>query len=98
MPVTSIVVQAEIDLAPLFIQQKYAELLGMNPEVLDVTQEALMLATEYQSEGILTAKFFNDGLHIALATVGQVDVLVSWNFRHIVHFNKITRRSFIFSK
>lgn len=43
----------------------------------------------YQSQGILTARFFNDGLHIALATVGQVDVLVSWNFRHIVHFNKI---------
>lgn len=88
-PVTSVVVQAEIDLAPPFIQQKYAELLGMNPEVLDVTPEALSLAAAYQSQGILTARFFNDGLHIALATVGQVDVLVSWNFRHIVHFNKI---------
>jgi hypothetical protein len=39
--------------------------------------------------GILTPKFYNDLLHIALAPVGQVDVVVSWNFRHIVHFNKI---------
>jgi hypothetical protein len=28
-------------------------------------------------------------LHIAVATIAQVDVLVSWNFRHIVRFNKI---------
>lgn len=28
-------------------------------------------------------------MHIALATVAEVDILVSWNFRHIVHFEKI---------
>ena len=30
-----------------------------------------------------------DGLHIALASVVEADLLVSWNFRHIVHFDKI---------
>jgi hypothetical protein len=29
--------------------------------------------------------------HIALATIGKVDVLVSWNFRHIVNLPKIRR-------
>lgn len=33
--------------------------------------------------------FYTDGLHIAIATAAEVDVLVSWNFKHIVHFNKI---------
>jgi len=28
-------------------------------------------------------------LHIALATIHRVDVLVSWNFRHIVNFGRI---------
>ena len=88
-PVTSDVVQAEIDLAPVLIQQKYADLLGMKPELLTVTPAALELANTYQVQGVLTPKYYNDGLHIALATIGQVDVLVSWNFRHIVHFNKI---------
>lgn len=37
----------------------------------------------------ITPKYHNDGIHIALATVAEVDVLVSWNFRHIVNFNKI---------
>jgi hypothetical protein len=27
--------------------------------------------------------------HIALATVAQVDVVVSWNFKHIVNYGKI---------
>ena len=38
---------------------------------------------------ILTPKYYNDGIHIALATVAEVDELVSWNFKHIVNFNKI---------
>jgi predicted nucleic acid-binding protein len=88
-PVTSVVVQAEIDVAPAFIQQKYAELLDLGPEILPITDAAVDLAGSYQALGILTPKFYNDGLHIAIATVAQVDVLVSWNFRHIVHFSKI---------
>lgn len=28
-------------------------------------------------------------LHIALATVADIDVLVSWNFKHIVRLDKI---------
>jgi len=37
-------------------------------------------------------EFRNDMIHIALATVANVDILVSWNFKHIVRFDKI--RSF----
>ena len=31
----------------------------------------------------------NDMLHIALATIAEVDVLVSWNFKHIVRLDEI---------
>ena len=37
----------------------------------------------------MTPKFYTDGLHIAIATIAEVDVVVSWNFKHIVNFNKI---------
>lgn len=30
-----------------------------------------------------------DAQHIAIATVGRVDVLVSWNFKHIVNLGRI---------
>jgi hypothetical protein len=39
--------------------------------------------------GLLGQRFRNDMLHIAVATIADVDVLVSWNFRHIVRLDKI---------
>ena len=47
-----------------------------------------LLAT-YEAHGVLSPKFRSDMLHIALATVADVDALVSWNFKHIVRFDKI---------
>ena len=42
-----------------------------------------------KQEGALTNKSYDDALHIALATLNNVDVLVSWNFKHIVNLNQI---------
>lgn len=49
------------------------------------------LADAYLNHGILTPNYRNDARHIALATVAGVDVLVSWNFKHVVHFEKIQK-------
>jgi hypothetical protein len=38
---------------------------------------------------VLGARFRDDMLHTALATIAEVDVLVSWNFRHVVRLDKI---------
>ena len=43
----------------------------------------------YEARKILAATFAADMRHIALATVAEVDALVSWNFRHIVRLEKI---------
>jgi len=88
-PVVSSIVTAEIANAHEAIQRQYAEFLALEPEILEVSLEAIALADVYQRRRILTAKYYDDSLHIAVATVAEVDVLVSWNFRHIVHFNKI---------
>jgi predicted nucleic acid-binding protein len=88
-PVISTVVAAEVSRAYESVQQQYAELLELRPEVLTVTEEATELAEVYQRRQILTSKFYDDGLHIAIASVADVDLLVSWNFRHIVHFDRI---------
>ena len=48
-----------------------------------------MLVAKYETKGILATKFRADMQHIALATIAGVDALVSWNFRHIVRFEKI---------
>lgn len=89
IPVVSEVVAAEMADAPLEVQTIYAALIAEHPDVLPVDEEALALAEYYQQRSILTPKFYNDRLHIAIATLANVDILVSWNFRHIVHFDKI---------
>lgn len=53
-------------------------------EVLEVSKEALTLAAEYIKQGLIPERFENDALHIAIATVYDLDYLLSWNFEHIV--------------
>jgi len=88
-PLLSQVTATEIQAAPEAVQIIYAELVALNAEVVKVNESALELADEYQKRNILTAKFYADGLHIALATITEADLLVSWNFKHIVRFDKI---------
>ena len=88
-PVVSTVVSREVEKAPAFVRTLYEELVLLGAEILLVTDEALDLAEAYLARGALTEKFYDDATHVALATLAQVDVLVSWNFRHIVHFDKI---------
>ena len=58
-------------------------------EFIKLNNESLSLADEYLSSGILGPGSMADAQHIAMATVYNVDVLVSWNFKHIVNFNRI---------
>jgi len=89
LPILSDVLAAEILAAPEAVRRKYEDLLRGDHELVGVTEEALELAEAYHRRKILTPKFYDDGLHIALASVAEADLLVSWNFRHIVHFDKI---------
>lgn len=92
-PVVSEIVDAEIQDAPEPVKGVYAELLALDPEFVLVTEEATQLADAYLARQILSTNFADDALHIALATVAGVDLLVSWNFKHIVHFDKIRQFS-----
>lgn len=88
-PVVSELVAAEVADAPRQVQERYAEILTLKVEILLVSEAALELAECYQRRGILPVQFYDDGVHIALATIAEVDLLVSWNFKHVVHYNKI---------
>ena len=54
-----------------------------------VNDEMTKLADKYMEQNIVSKNYYGDALHIAIATVIGVDVLVSWNFKHIVNLNKI---------
>ncbi len=58
-------------------------------EQILVTQEAIELATEYIKEKVVGQTSFDDCIHIATATINKIDILVSWNFKHIVNIQRI---------
>ena len=51
--------------------------------------EMYILTEKYMDRKIVSEQYRSDALHIAIATILKVDVLVSWNFKHIVNLNKI---------
>lgn len=88
-PVLSEIVATEIEPAPTQVRELHAELVRLPAEIVAVTVETVDLMQEYERRGVLAPRYRNDMLHIALATLARVDVLVSWNFRHIVRLDKI---------
>lgn len=88
-PVLSEVGAAEIEMAPEPVRQRWEEVRALAAGLLEVNREVLEVVAGYSRHGILPPRFRNDMLHIALATVADVDVLVSWNFKHIVRLEKI---------
>lgn len=57
--------------------------------LVPVDERVLALRDAYVSAGIVGAKWADDAAHVAAASVAEADLIVSWNFRHIVHFDKI---------
>ena len=80
---------AEIRDAPDEVKKVYKKFRDCEREFLDLDAESIELAETYIDRGILSSNYRDDARHIAMATVADVDILVSWNFRHIVHFDKI---------
>ncbi len=69
------------------ILQEY--LAQINYERVDITEEAEEIANEIIDEGILKPKSFDDCLHIASAILHDCNIIVSWNFKHMVNVDTI---------
>lgn len=86
--VTSGLVEDELVQAPEKVRMLFAEILDI-AEMSDIPGAAVDLRKAYVDAGIVGTKSMADALHVASATVLECDVIVSWNFRHIVHLQKI---------
>ena len=79
----------ELEPAPQAVRDVLAEIPEGQIEAVQLTRTADELARRYLAEGILPANMFADAQHIAIASIANVDVLVSWNFRHVVNLSRI---------
>jgi len=75
--------------APDYVCAFFREWPDALKERLEITPDILKLAGMYISEGVVGKTSFKDCVHIAAATAHNADVLVSWNFKHIVNMHRI---------
>jgi len=81
----SYVVIDEINRASEGKKQKLLSLLTeYDITVLNDGSDVDKLADVYVFEGVIPIKYRNDALHIAMATIAGLDIILSWNFQHIV--------------
>lgn len=79
----------ELSKAPENVQDLVLTFPKENFFIYSPDKEVFDLADLYIKKKILTTKFIEDAMHIAIATVKNVDVLLSWNFQHIVNLYRI---------
>lgn len=70
-----------------FMREALAEITF---DYVDQTKEAERLSKLYFEIGGLPPKSRNDALHIAIATATECDLVLSWNFKHIVNLRAMT--------
>ncbi|MFN8284291.1 MAG: PIN domain-containing protein [Chitinophagales bacterium] len=81
--------ETELILAPQHIKDVKLKIPAVCIRYIEVDDEVEELAQTYIIEKALGKSSENDAYHIALASVNRLDCLVSWNFKHIVNFDKI---------
>jgi len=80
---------AELDRAPEKVRQVFADLPDGCVEEIRIDDEVNALAQAYIDVGVLDGSSRADAAHVAAATVARADLVLSWNFRHIVNYERI---------
>ncbi len=56
----------------------------MKGQKIEISKEVSNLTKRYIYESLIPEKYENDALLIALTSVYSLDILISWNFKHLV--------------
>lgn len=81
---TSEIVLAEISEGEAAMAQQRLEVMR-GIKIVRVTDDAEALTRRILESGLLPADADRDAAHIALATIYEMDILLSWNCRHIAN-------------
>jgi predicted nucleic acid-binding protein len=87
--VVSDLLETELIEAPKNIRELLYRYPSEKFERVLLSDEAIELADAYIAEKVVGRTSLEDCRHIAIATINKVDVLASWNFRHIVNLDRI---------
>ncbi len=79
----------ELEDAPPHVRKLLSRIPDKFKDIVMLDDEAIELSNHYINEKIVTSKSLVDTRHIAIASVNRADILVSWNFKHIVNYKLI---------
>ncbi len=79
----------ELEAAPENVRRLLVSVPHAQAEFVALSEEIESLRDAYMRAGVLGSSCLRDAEHIATASVVNCDLVVSWNFKHIVHFDKI---------
>ena len=79
----------ELHHAPQRVRMALEAVPGEHTEFLETSADVEQLAEHYLAAGVVGRSMRDDAVHIAFATLAKTDVLVSWNFRHLVNPRRI---------
>ncbi|MBE8400285.1 PIN domain-containing protein [Leptospira borgpetersenii] len=78
----------ELRNSPVWVREFYSRYYSES-ETLRITKEVMTLGDAYLLNKVVGESNRRDCIHIACATIAKVDVLISWNFKHIVRLDRI---------
>lgn len=87
--IVSKLIEIELEQAPEKVKELFSQIPKSQIIDVSITDEATDLAEQYINENVVGKTSRADCTHIALATLNNADILVSWNFKHIVNVNRI---------
>jgi predicted nucleic acid-binding protein len=87
--IVSDVTISELEASPVYVRNFVDSIPRKNVLEISLDDPAVNLAHQYISENVVRHSSLNDCFHIALATLHKADLLVSWNFKHIVNIERI---------
>jgi predicted nucleic acid-binding protein len=87
--VISTTILRELNNAPDYVQKIFKQISPEMIEYIEYSDEIAKLRDAYIKAEVIGVIHKYDAEHIATATVADVDFIISWNFKHIVHFDKI---------
>ena len=87
--IVSDLLEAELLRAPDFVKQLLSSIPEKRIQRVKLSLEAIELADKYIEAKVVGRTSRADCQHIAIATLCKADILVSWNFKHIVNLDRI---------
>ena len=79
----------EVGNAPEPVRTVLDAIRDAHATIVELDERVEKLAQAYIEKGVLSARHIGDALHVAAATVGGAHVILSWNFKHIVNYQRV---------